>query len=103
MTPSDWFAAATTFSWPVVTAASVYDAFQMGRLSLAYFSWIGLLVRNMMNFHASSGWVEFEVIPRPMEPFTAEAIEVPATPGAGTMPTLPETLLSFGSLASAFM
>ena len=56
-----------------------------------------------MNFHAASAFWLVDVMPRPIEPFTAETVDTPSTPGAGMMPTLPATLLSFGSLASAFM
>ncbi|MNY59172.1 hypothetical protein D3C86_1955870 [compost metagenome] len=56
-----------------------------------------------MYFHASSGCLLVEVMPRPIEPLTAETSLLPATPGAGTTPTLPATLLSLGSLARLYM
>src|SRR5688500_18319296 len=52
-----------------------------------------------MYFHASSGCLLAAVMPRPIEPLTADASSLPATPGPGTMPTLPAILDSFGSLA----
>ena len=49
-----------------------------------------------MYFHASSACLLVAVMPRPIEPLTAEASVLPATPGAGTTPTLPAILDSLG-------
>ena len=50
-----------------------------------------------------SGLALVLVTPRPMDPFIADRSLLPAMPGAGTMPTLPATLLSAGLLAMLYI
>src|SRR5213593_4129571 len=99
MAANPTFAAAISGSWLLSTFGLSYQADQIGRLSWAYFSCVFCEVMARMYFQASSGCLLAVVMPRPIEPLTAEASSLPLTPGPGTTPTLPAILDSFGSLS----